>query len=117
MWSFKEGADGGKGVVAEFENEEAAGLEVARGFGDELAVEFVAFFAAIECGSGFVIADFGGEGAGFFSADVGRIADHEIEQKWRVASGEWRGRVQQIGVEECDAIGEAEAGGVALGYG
>ena len=44
--------------------------------GDELAVEFVALFAAVECRGGFVVADFDGERGGFATADVGRIADH-----------------------------------------
>ena len=47
---IEEGADGGKGVVAEFEDEEASGFEMASGFGDEFGVKFVAFFAAEEGG-------------------------------------------------------------------
>ena len=115
--SIEEGADGGETVVAEFEDEEAAGSEMARRLENELAVEFVAFFAAVEGGGGFVVADFDGEGAGFFAADVGGVGNHQVEKKWRVASGEWRERVQQTGFEESDVIGEADAGGVALGYG
>jgi len=72
---FEKGADGGKRVVAEFEDEETAGFEMESGFGDELAVEFVAFFAAVKCEGGFVVADFDGEGAGFFAADVGGVGD------------------------------------------
>ena len=82
--SFEEGADGGERVVAEFEYEQAAGFEVACGFWDELAVEFVAFFAAVEGGGGFVVADFDGKGAGFFATDVGGIGDYEIER-----GGDW----------------------------
>ena len=74
--SFKEGADGGERVVAKLEDEEAAGFEVACGFWDELAVEFVAFFAAVEGGGGFVIADFDRKRVGFFAADVGWIGDY-----------------------------------------
>lgn len=65
--------------MAEFEDEQAAGFEVASGFGDELGIEFVAFFAAEEGGVRFVFADFAREGGGFVAADVGRIADDEIE--------------------------------------
>ena len=54
---------------------------MVRGFRNQQAVEFVAFFAAIEGGGWFVIADFDGEGAGFFAADVGRVGDDEIEEK------------------------------------
>ena len=72
--------DCGERVVAEFEDEQAAGFEVACGFWDELAVEFVAFFAAVEGGGGFVVADFDGECAGFIAADVGRVGDEEIEE-------------------------------------
>jgi len=81
LGSFEEGADGGERVVAEFEDEEAAGFEMKSGFGDELAVEFVAFFAAVESGGGFVVSDFDGEGAGFFAADVGGVGDQEIEEE------------------------------------
>jgi hypothetical protein len=74
--------------VAEFEDEETAGFEMERGLGDEQAVEFVAFFAAVEGGGGFVVADLGGEGTGFFAADVGRVGDDEIEEEWLVI-GDW----------------------------
>ena len=40
--------DGGKAVVAEFEDEDAAGLQMLRGLRDQFGVEFVAFFAAVE---------------------------------------------------------------------
>jgi hypothetical protein len=36
----------GERVVAEFENQDAARFEVVRGLGDQVAVEFVSFFAA-----------------------------------------------------------------------
>jgi hypothetical protein len=112
---FEERADSGETVVAEFDNEEAAGFEVTRGLRYELPVEFVAFFAAEEGGGGFVVADFGWEVAHLFSADVGRVGDYEIEEKRCTTSGGSRERVEQIGFEECDAIRKAEAGGAALG--
>ncbi len=66
--------------MAEFEDEEAAGLEVRDGLHDEIGVEFVAFFAAVECDFCFVIADFAHERRCFAAADVGRIASDEIEK-------------------------------------
>ena len=48
----------GEAVVAEFEDEDAAGIEVRGGLRDEVGVEFVAFFAAKERDFGFVVADF-----------------------------------------------------------
>jgi hypothetical protein len=72
--------DGGEAVVAEFEDEDAAGLEMGGGLGDETGVEFVAFFAAVEGDFRFVIADFAHERAGFAAADVGRVAGDEIEE-------------------------------------
>ena len=51
----------GEAVVAEFEDQDAAGLEMLGGLGDEVGVEFVAFFAAEERGRGFVVADFARE--------------------------------------------------------
>ena len=41
-----------------------------------MTVEFIAFFAAVEGGGGFVVANFDGECAGFFAADVGRVGDY-----------------------------------------
>jgi hypothetical protein len=54
---------------------------MARRFWNQQAVEFVAFFAAVEGGVGFVVADFDGEGGGFFAADVRRVGDDEIEEE------------------------------------
>jgi hypothetical protein len=102
--------------VAELEDEEAAGFEMVSGFWDELTVEFVAFFAAVEGGGGFVVTDFNGKRGGIFSSDVGWVGNDKIEGKWRVASGEWREGDKEIGFQECDAIRIAQAGSVALGY-
>jgi len=73
--------DGGQTVVAEFEDEDAAWLEVRGGLRDEIGVEFVAFFAAVESDFRFVIADFAHEGCGFAAANVGRVAGDEIEER------------------------------------
>ncbi len=67
--------------MAEFENEYAAGLEVRGGLDDEIAIEFVAFFAAVERDFRFVIADFAHERGGFAAADVGRVAGDQIEER------------------------------------
>ena len=77
---IEQGLNGRKTVVAELENEDAGGRENAGGLKDELAVEFVAFFSAVESGGGLVVADFGREFVGFTEADVGRIADDELEE-------------------------------------
>jgi hypothetical protein len=50
--------DGGEGIVAEFEDENAAGLQVPGGLRDQVSVKFVAFFAAEKSNRGFVVADF-----------------------------------------------------------
>ena len=67
--------------MAEFDDEETAGFQMAHGFWDQQAVEFVAFFAAVEGGRGFVVADFDGEGIRCFAGDVGRVGDDEIEER------------------------------------
>jgi len=69
----QEGLDGGEAVVAEFQDEQATGLERLCCLGDEFAVEFVAFLAAVEGSFRFVFADFDGERVGFAAGDVGRI--------------------------------------------
>jgi len=80
LGTFEEGANGGEGVVAEFDDDEAARFEMERSFRYQQAVEFVAFFAAVEGRGGLVFADFDGEGVAFFAADVGRVGDDEIEE-------------------------------------
>lgn len=67
--------------MAEFEDEEAAGFEMRGGLRDEIGVEFVAFFAAVKCNFGFVVADFAFECFLFAAADVRRIADDQIEER------------------------------------
>ena len=73
--------DGGEAVVAEFEDEYATGIEMRGGLRDEIGVEFVAFFAAVERYFRFVIADLAHERYGFAAADVGRVADDEFEER------------------------------------
>jgi len=76
--------NGGERIVAEFEDEEAAGFEMRGGLRDETGVKFVAFFAAEKGERRFVVADFAREGWGFAAADVRRIGDDEIEKRWLV---------------------------------
>jgi len=73
--------DGRETIVAEFEDEDAAGFKMRGGLRDEIAVEFVAFFAAVECDFRFVIPDFAHERWGFAAADVGRIAGDQIKKR------------------------------------
>src|SRR5437016_3922142 len=75
---------GGQTGVAEFKDEDAAGLEMRGGLSDETGVKFVAFFAAVESDFWFVIADFAHQRRCFAPADVRRIAHDEIEGMWSV---------------------------------
>jgi hypothetical protein len=77
---IKKRMNGGKGIVAEFEDEKAAGFETRGGLRDETCVKFVAFFAAVKGECGFVVADFAGEGERFATADVGGIGGDEVEE-------------------------------------
>ena len=76
--------------MAEFEDENATGSKMRCSLRNELSVKLVAFFAAIERDFWFVLADFAHQRCPFSAADVGRIADDEVEKKWRGTSGEWR---------------------------
>ena len=78
--------DGREAVVAEFEDEEAAGLEESRDLGHQGAVEFVALFAAVKRDGGFVFAHFDRERVGFPAGDVRRIGDDEIKKRSLVTS-------------------------------
>src|SRR5258708_8515625 len=75
---------------------------------DETGVEFVAFFASAKCDFCFVVADFAHEGCGFAAADVGRVAGDQVEEKWRVTSGEWRVRQngEEIAFDESNAVSD-----------
>jgi len=66
---------GGQRIVAEFEDQNAAGFEMCSRLRDQVGVEFVAFFAAEKSNGGFVVANFGRESCRFTPRDVRRIAD------------------------------------------
>jgi hypothetical protein len=83
---LEERLDGGETVVAEFEDQDAAGSQASGSLQDEGTVEFGAFFAAVECQWGFVLADIARQSVRFAAPDVGRVADDEIE-RWRRAAG------------------------------
>lgn len=62
--------------MAEFEDKQAAGFEVAGGLGDKHGIKFVAFFASIESCCRLVVADFDWQRGSFAAADVRRIANN-----------------------------------------
>jgi hypothetical protein len=78
---FKQRLNRRERVVAEFENEQAAGFEARGGLRDEVCVKLIAFFAAVKSELGFVIADFPSERGPFPAADVGRIANNKIKER------------------------------------
>jgi len=78
---IKQWLHGGQGIVAEFEDENAAGLQVRGGLGDQVGVEFVAFFAAEEGDGGLVVTNVRRKSRRFAPRDVRRVADDEIEEK------------------------------------
>src|SRR5207245_8909744 len=93
---------GGQAVVAEFEDQHSAGLEMRRRFRDEIGVKLVAFFSAVKRDFRFMLADFAHERCSLAVANVRRIADHEIEEKWRAASGEGRGEEAVVDINFAD---------------
>src|SRR5208282_5729840 len=54
LFCIEERLDGGQAIVAEFQNQQAAGLQMLRCLRNERAVKFVAFFAAEERDMRFV---------------------------------------------------------------
>ena len=83
------------------------------GCGEEAAVDVETLGAGEEGGVGFVLEDFVGHGGGFVEGDVGRVGDDDVEGR----EGLEQGRGEEVGLEEGDVVGEAEAGGVVLGDG
>jgi len=107
-------------IVAQLQDEEAAGFKVPRGFGDEQAVEFVTLVAAAESRLRLVLANFDRQQLSFAAPDVGRIADEEVEKRRRsfvelrrnahcprVGSKSF----EEIGFDEMDAVGKTVPGG------
>jgi len=80
-WRFEKRLHGGQGIVAEFEDQNAAGHQLMRRLHDEAGVDFVAFFAAVERDFRFVAADFARQRFFFVAADVGRITHDEVEEE------------------------------------
>ena len=76
----EEGAYGGEAVVAELEDEQAAGGEAGGGLPDQVRIQLVALFTAVESDLGLVFADFARQGRRFAAGDVGRVADDEIQK-------------------------------------
>ena len=109
----KRAAKGVDLAEAELEGEEAFGFEGGVGGGDEAAVDVEAMGAGEEGGVGFVVEDLVGHGGGFVEGDVGRVGDDDVEG-W---GGGEVGRGEEVGLEEGDAVREAEAGGVVFGDG
>src|SRR5207302_10989158 len=81
---------------------------------DEPGVEFVTFFPAVESNLRFVFSDFAHQRSRFAPADVGRIADDEVEQKWRVTSGEWRGKQNFVPMAFNKMEGSGYSGGLGV---
>src|SRR5437870_8137324 len=132
---IEERLDGRKGIVAQFDDQDSAGLEARGGLCDEVGIEFVAFFAAEERDRRFVVVHLACKCCCFAAANVGRIAYDKVEKKrllisdrrrvgfWiSLVSAQRRGErrfgggqaTQEIRFKEVDAIGEVETRGIAL---
>ncbi len=109
----EEGAEGFELAKAKFKGEQASGFEGGVGGGNEPAVDVEAMGAGEESGVGFVVKHFFGHGGGFVERNVRGIGDDDVEG----CEGLEHGRGKEVGLEEGDAVGEAEAGGVLLGDG
>lgn len=77
---IEERLDRGKAVVAKFEDQEAARLQVPRRLCDQFCVKFVAFFASVKGELRLVLADFALQRFFFVPADVRRIANDQIKE-------------------------------------
>lgn len=74
------------GVEGEFQDEASAGVEQARGFGDQAAIKLQAVVAAVEGDGWLVIANLARQRFG--GGHVGRIGDDQVE-----ACGEGGGEI------------------------
>ena len=95
--------------MADFEGEQAVGLERGEGLGDEAAIDVEAGGAGEEGQGGFVVADLGVEGVTVGGGNIGRVGDHCIKDR---LAGDC---AEQVGDEEVDAAGEVMEGGVGGG--
>src|SRR5260370_5756980 len=90
---FQKRADSRMGVVSQLEDKDSSGLHALRRLADQRLIKVVSAFAGIKRQLWLVLADLPLEGRFFIAADVGRIADDEIEQK-RLVTHDW-GRAEK----------------------
>ena len=86
-WFIEEGLEGVELAEAEFEGEEAAGLEGDVGGGKEAAVDVEAVRAGEEGRVGFVLENLVGQGGGFVEGDVRGVGDDNVEGCERLNEG------------------------------
>lgn len=103
-------------AVADFEGEEASGLEGCVGLGDEAAVDVQAGGAGEESGVRLVVKDLRVEVCGVGFGDVGGVADDGVEGFGGVGCGFGvREGGKEVRPEEVDAVGQMVLTGVGLG--
>jgi hypothetical protein len=78
---FQKRTDSRNGVVSQLEDKDSSGLQAPRCLADQRFINVVSAFAAVKGELWLVLADLRLEALFFVTADVGRIADDEIEQK------------------------------------
>src|SRR5207248_495002 len=75
----EQGLDGRQAVMPQFQDKNAVRTKTVCRLRDQIPVEFVAFFAAVERDLRFVLADFAHQSCGFPAPYVGRIADDKLQ--------------------------------------
>src|SRR5437899_273785 len=78
---FQKRTDSRKGVVSQLEDKDCSGLEALCCLSDQRFIKVVSAFAGVKGELWLVLADLTLEALFLVTADVGRIADDEIEQK------------------------------------
>lgn len=112
-----EGEGLGRAGVGDLDEEEACGLEEARPGGEEGADEVEAVGAAAEGEVWLVVFDVGFDGGPFVVGDVGGVADEVVEGGVAAGDGVVEERLEEVAVEEFEAVGDGVANRVVVGDG
>ncbi len=76
---FQKRTDSRKGVVSQLEDKDSSGLQALRRLADQTLIKVVSAFAGVKGELWLVFADLPLEALFFVTADVGRIADDQVQ--------------------------------------
>jgi len=99
----QEHAHAGQRIIAQFENQDATGGQELFRLHRHRLIDLKTLLAGKQGLLGFMLADFAGQLLGCVAADIGRIADNQIERSAKGRGGWGKKSLQEIALHEVDA--------------